>query len=151
MSVTKRRGFGPRLAQRQRLPRALAREYGRFLSGFEWNWFLTLTYEEISSLQTARAAFRRYASSIERAAGTRVYWFRVDEIGMFGRLHQHALMGNVGALDHAVWERLWRRGHSRIKLYDPQLGAAYYVTKFIESPACEYELSDDATAFQRKG
>jgi len=149
--VTKRRDFGPRLAQQQRMSRALAREYGRFLSEFEWDWFLTLTFEEISSLLTARSAFRRYASSIERAAGTRVYWFRVDEIGVFGRLHQHSLMGNVTFLDHAVWERRWDRGHARIAPYDPHLGAAFYVTKFIESPVCEYELSDDATAFQRKG
>jgi DNA topoisomerase VI subunit B len=148
VSVTRRRDCGGATStQLQRFPRALARAYGSFLSEFRWHWFLTLTFAEHSSLTTARTAFRRYASSVERAAGTRVYWFRVDEIGAFGRLHQHALMGNVGSLDHAVWERRWHRGHSRIVPYDSHLGAAYYVTKFIEFYTCEYELSDDTAAF----
>ena len=112
---------------------------------------MTGTFSNQCSAPAARAAFQKYAESLERAAGTAIFWVCVDEVGVFGRVHQHALIGNVQQLSRATWERRWRYGHARILCYDPGRGAAYYVTKYIAHPNSEFMLSDHIEAFRRTG
>ena len=129
----------------------MASSYGSFFTQFDFAWYLSLTYATECSEGAARAKFRQYALDLERAAGTLIFWFCVDEIGVFGRFHQHALIGNVQHLSRATWERRWRYGHARILSYDPGRGAAYYVTKHIARPNCEFMISDHIEAFRRIG
>jgi hypothetical protein len=153
-SVTMRfsREQGPGLNSNSRaMSLRIANSYGSFLAQFDFAWYVTLTYATECSKGAARSKFKEYALDLERAAGTAIFWFCVDEIGVFGRCHQHALIGNVQHLSRAIWERRWRHGHARILCYDPGRDAAYYVTKDIAHPNCEFMLSDNIEAFRRRG
>jgi hypothetical protein len=129
--------------------RAVSDAYGRFFHQFAWDWFMTGTFSNQCSALTTRAAFQKYAEALEHAAGTTIFWVCIVETGVFGRFHQHVLIGNVQHLSRATWERRWRHGHARILRYDPGRGAAHYVTKHIVHPSCEFIISDHIEAFRR--
>ncbi len=134
------------------MDRQLSEAWGEFLSGYPWDWFLTLTFREPVKSFTAQRAFARFAKDIEKAAGLPIAWFRGDEIGPIGgRYHLHALMLNVAHLRRLTWMDEWgrRAGYARILPFDPQLGAAYYCAKYVTKQFGEWDLSDNLQAFRQ--
>ena len=98
---------------------------------------------------------RRHLRWLEKAAGLPVYGFVGVERGHTGGLlHLHALLGNVAhlrpycgtRLAPGVWGRdcclihAWPCGIARVLPYDPTLGAAYYVSKYVTKELGEWEL-----------
>jgi hypothetical protein len=76
-------------------------------------------------------------------------WFYATEYGRLGRLHVHALTLNTGVLPLARLGGEWfqpegtgARGYARIFPYDPRLGAAHYVSKYITKDLADYDISD---------
>jgi hypothetical protein len=97
--------------------------------------------------------FRKYLASAEGL--TKPYAFQADEYGpRGGRLHLHALVGNVAHLVPYCGKRLSRRqwsrpccwlhrwpcGYARILPYDPTKGARYYVAKYVSKTLGDYEF-----------
>lgn len=85
----------------------------------------------------------------------RVHAFVALEFGNVGGLvHVHALVGNVGHLNPYCGHRLasdawgrrccmlhsWPCGYARVYPYDPKLGAAHYVGKYITKKLSEWDL-----------
>lgn len=124
--------------------------WGEFLSGFPWDWFVTLTFrEEVSSFRAHRL-FTYFVRALEKAAGIPIFWFRVDEIGSrLGRFHIHALIGNVAHLRRMTWVDWWDRiaGYARILPFSAKCGAAYYCGKYMTKQSADWELSDNLRAF----
>lgn len=86
---------------------------------------------------------------------TKILAFRGDEYGpRQGRLHMHALIANVEGLRRYCDQKLapgkwgkaccfvhaWPCGYARILPYDPQLGARYYVTKYVVKAFGDWQL-----------
>lgn len=131
--------------------------YGEFLNqlseSFPFDWFGTFTFSEAVSSAAAHYWFRKY---LESAVGlTKPYAFRADEYGpKGGRLHLHALVGNVShliaycgePLPHGKWGRpccwlhRWPCGYARILPYDPTKGARYYVAKYVSKTLGDYDF-----------
>jgi len=81
--------------------------------------------------------------------------FRGDEFDpRGGRLHIHSLIAGVSSLTihcgtnlspgewgrDCCWTHRWPCGYARVFAYDPNLGAAYYVTKYVTKPFGDWEL-----------
>jgi hypothetical protein len=132
------------------MSRQLAEGWGQFLSGFPWDWFVTLTFrDEVMSFRAHRL-FARFVREIEKAAKMPIFWFRADEIGpRGGRFHIHALMGNVAQLRRMYWIDRWNEiaGYARILSFDSKRGAAYYCAKYVVKQINDWELSDNLSAF----
>jgi hypothetical protein len=131
--------------------------YGAFLEelgkSHPWDWFGTFTFSDLVSPAGAHYWFGRYLTS---AAGmTKPYAFRADEYGpRGGRLHLHALVGNVAHLTPfcgepmpprhwnrpCCWLHRWPCGYARILPYDPTKGARYYVAKYCSKALGDYEF-----------
>jgi len=132
--------------------------WGNFLERlgktYPWDWFCTFTFSNPSvTADGAHYWFRRY---LARAEGlTKPYAFRADEYGgQNGRLHLHALVGNVDHLLRFCGERLssnrwgteccwlhrWPCGHARILPYDPGRGARFYIAKYVTKNLGDWEL-----------
>lgn len=128
-----------------------------------WDWFATLTFNRIVSVNGAHYWFKRYVEWAEKASGVPVRAFRADEYGpLHGRLHIHALMGNVtlgplfeqGSLLAFCGERLppgqtgrtccathaWLCGYARVFPFDVDKGASYYVSKYVVKANGDWEL-----------
>jgi len=140
--------------------------YGEFLdtlaARYQFDWFGTFTFSALVSPAGAHYWFRKYLHFAE--GFTQPYAFRADEYGPIGgRLHMHALVGNVAHLvaycgEHlpprqwgkeCCWLHRWPCGYARILPYDPKLGARYYVAKYVSKALGDYELIgfDDSLTF----
>lgn len=129
----------------QQLKRAL----GRHLGTYPWDHFLTLTFRRESVADFAIRSWNGYVTRLELAAGSPLVWFYGTEYGKLGRLHIHALTLNTGVLPIARLHREWfqaegtgARGRTRVLPYDPRLGAAHYVSKYVTKDLAEYDVSD---------
>ena len=129
----------------------------------QWDWFCNLTFDRLVGASGARYWFNRYLESFAAATGVAPKAFRADEYGARnGRLHLHALIAGVslgplfgaGSLPAFCGERLppgqkgktccgthaWPCGYARVFPFDPEKGAAFYVSKYITKDNGEWEL-----------
>lgn len=119
----------------------LRREYGLFLSRYHWQFYFTLTFKHPADIWYGQEAFKRMIRRLEQRAESRVPWFRAFEWGLLGRLHVHGLLASEGLLTPSAITKAWKVGQTDVQLYDPERGAAYYVTKTVSHPLEEYDIS----------
>jgi len=120
-----------------------------------WDVFSTWTFSRPVHVHGAMYWARRHLRYLEKKAQQPVYAFLGAETGeRGGLLHVHALVGNVAHLKGWCGERLepgkwgrtccmlhsWPAGIARVFPYDPKLGAAHYVSKYITKRLAEWEL-----------
>lgn len=124
--------------------RKVRNAWGEFLEGLPWDHYTTLTFGMKSGPDFARRAFGTWVRRLEREAGIPLLWFVGFEDGrLLGRLHLHALLGNTYELTTGFMSTLWRHGFSRIAPFQPKLGAAHYVTKYVTKELLDYDVSTD--------
>jgi hypothetical protein len=129
----------------------LVEAWGEFLSRFQWEWFVTLTFREPVGSFRAHRLFERFVRELEKAAGIAIR-FRADEIGSLGgRFHIHAVIGNVAHLRRMTWVDWWNRvaGYARILPFSAKRAAVFYCAKYITKQAGDWELSDNLSAFNQ--
>jgi hypothetical protein len=129
----------------------LSDAWGDFLAPFPWDWFVTLTFADEVKSFTGRNRCNAWLKSLGKAAGQPIFWFLGEELGdRSGRFHIHLLIGNVAHLHRFTWIKRWevRNGWARIFEFDPSLGAAYYVAKYVTKQFGEWDLSDNLNAFR---
>lgn len=120
----------------------LSEAWGEHLAGMRWDVWCTLTFEEHLSERAAIMAFNRLVRWL-RKDNPGVGWFCAHEVGKQGRLHLHALIGGLGpgVSRLALW-RWWYRRYGRAEFlpYDPERGAAYYISKYVSKDMSYYEI-----------
>jgi len=144
--------------------KSLPAAWGDWLSEFDWDHFVTLTFAPPHPRHLrgavrpgpgrrraerpgpppdyAHRQFRHWVRRLGVLGGAPVWWFRGDELGeRLGRLHLHAFLGGTGGLLEASLDREWRAGFSLVKRYDPSLGAAHYVSKYVTKGLADYAVS----------
>src|SRR5262245_14861269 len=111
--------------------------------------------QEFGNPQAVRAHLKGYGAYRETKGGGVAA--RGDEYGdgpRGGRLHIHALIGNVAGLRRYCDQRLpcgewgmkccmvhaWPCGYARVLQYDPRRGASYYVAKYCVKSLGDWEL-----------
>ena len=120
-----------------------------------WDVFFTGTWSKPVAIDGVLYGMREYLRTVESWAGIPVYaYFGVERGNKGGLLHVHALVGNVGHLKPYCGLRLapnerglkccllhaWRWGYARAVSYDPALGAAYYVSKYVVKNLAEFDF-----------
>lgn len=143
---------------------SLAAAWGHYLGDYDWDHFVTLTFAPPRPSHLggpvrpgpgrrraerpgpppdyAHRQFRYWVRRLGVLGGAPVWWFRGDELGeRLGRLHLHAFLGGTGRLLEETLGRQWQAGFSLVKRYDPALGAAHYVTKYVTKGLADYDVS----------
>jgi len=115
-------------------------EWGTWLSRFQWDHFVTFTFDHQPSAASAKRQFARWLSRLEQRTQRELSWFCVIERSPAGLVHVHALVGGTAGLSLAVLRALWR-GHSAVRRYDSRKAGAYYVTKCVGSSVDDYDLN----------
>lgn len=107
--------------------------WGDFLHAYQWDHFVTLTYERVVPPARARCDFtdgfvRRAAFEARRPLA----WFYALEWDAAGeRVHVHALIAGTARLDAGRRGRAWKAGNTCVREYDATRGAAWYVVKSL--------------------
>lgn len=127
-------------------PRFLRRQaWGEFLSRYEWEWFVTLTFVIDVHPEEALKKFRVWVSMINRLLyGPRwakkahggVYWVCSIEYQKRGVIHFHALMIGVRELRRLDWMDAWhnldeKTGFARIEVPRNNVATSSYVSKYL--------------------
>jgi len=124
----------------------LQAELGEWLSEFEWSCWCTWTFDERfgpsgPSPDRCLVHTRRF---LEQLPGPDVGYFIAVERGTGGRVHSHGLLrfkDEWAPSRKAVWHG-WktRYGRNRILPYDGDLGAAFYVAKYITKEPLGWDI-----------
>lgn len=107
----------------------------------DFDWYATLTFREPVHPESADKRYRRWLHKINREVlGVRywkrskgVFWVRALEWQKRGVLHFHCLIAGVKGLRRLSYMDKWNElaGYARIWKYDKNLGAKYYLGKYL--------------------
>ena len=131
--------------------------WGTWISGLaEWELFVTLTFRDPiyrpgsnwtrPGWRQAKHAWAQFTDLImsDSAGGM---WVRCLEIQpRRGTPHIHGLVSGVNPELNIKYARDWAYHHygiARIDRYDPDLGAAWYITKFVHSDNFDIDFGGD--------
>jgi len=132
--------------------------WAEWLPTFNWQWFANFSIgDRPMTSNGVRTHVRKYIRWVSRVAGLPAYCFCADEYGdRNGRLHVHALVGNVGSLMADCGHRAkddqgrkccgkhaWPLGWARVYQIDdkqPMRDLTYYVSKYITKANGEWDL-----------
>lgn len=153
---------GSRSCPSGRVP-SLSDAWASYLSRFQWDWFVTLTFRESRHPEAADKLFRVWVNEINRSLygkrwrqkGQGVYWVRCIEWQRRDVIHFHVLMSDTQDLNETV-RRLssmdrWRdlAGFSKIEKPKQQECVARYCAKYIIKGG-ELDLSSTLRSYARQ-
>jgi len=127
-----------------------------------WDWYATLTFRDPSEEEQRRGYTQRGVRYADKAWGLflgvltlplgGMDWFRAFEFSMWrgkgqGVPHIHALMSGVADLRRdEAWQWWFNRfGFARILPYNRELGAGYYLTKYVTKELGDIRFSKGLT------
>lgn len=120
-------------------------EFGKWLSQYDWDWFFTGTYRFINISKIGiYHTFLSFLNHISEESGFVVpkFWVGLEMQGTREIPHIHSLIKFEGIKNPKRlircdrWWKWWfeRYGRNRIELYNKNLGAGYYLAKYIYKP-----------------
>ncbi len=137
-------------------------------SGWDWSWFVTMTFDPGKVRNGTRTAWGWAATDAawsdfidyvtpkargEQGLSGSVWWVRGREPHHdSGGTHFHGLLGgvadDVSRRDAWAWLKE-RAGINRIEPYDPSRGAAHYLTKYVVKELGDVQFSPDLGLHRR--
>ena len=127
-------------------PSPVRSAWSEWLSCYPWDAWGTLTFKwpDPTEAQLDRA-FARFRSFLSMTITTSLplAYFVGHEVGAGGRAHLHCLIGclDIGAQRSTIWKWWWTRyGRCEVRGYDPERGAAAYVSKYITKELGHYDV-----------
>lgn len=112
----------------------------KWLSMYDWDWWATFTFRTDKSPEGAKKAFLRFIRKIKQ----NVYFFLAIEWHKWrDSTHCHSLIGNVAEIRRLDVMDAWyeKYGIARIYAYDNNLGAKYYLTKYIFKEMADWDFN----------
>ena len=126
-------------------------ELGDWLTkNFDWDWYTTHTFSDgMISKHKADGAWQSWLNGLVltcKARGLpRPHYVRATEHQEnrdCQTIHFHALIGGIGDISRLLFKDMWELwGIGRVVEYDPQLGAGFYVGKYMTKYDCELRFS----------
>jgi hypothetical protein len=115
----------------------LTQEYGKWIASMYWDHFLTLTFEQLVSPESATVRFERgFVRHLEQTAKRRVDYVGCVERGALGeRPHLHVLTHGTALLTLPQLTRGWLSGIAVAGVYDAGRGAPWYLSKGLGADA----------------
>lgn len=152
--------------------RSISQAWGEMIEGIGndlggWDWFCTLTFRDPGELQRqqsptwtkpgwgyAHKGHREFTKGLmgERFGKSQPYWISCMEMQKSrGVPHWHMLMGGLGDERRMDWVDWWheRYGIARILPYDAELGARYYLGKYLTKDVADILYSPQCRANHR--
>lgn len=104
------------------------------LNRYDWDWFATLTFRDLPKTYTAINRTKKWLTAIKKQEKRSISYFMCMEwTKVQNRPHTHLLIGNLEGVRRDRWWFTWFTwyGRARILPYNKELGAGYYLTKYV--------------------
>jgi hypothetical protein len=126
-------------ANSDQLPEA----WGAFLHQFAWDHVATLTFRHSPSVDAAIREFLNWIRRLSKRTQGAIPWFSALERGRSGWLHHHVLTAGTASLTVETMRETWWTwgGISKIEVFDPARGAAWYVSKGVPERCAWYDVT----------
>ena len=125
---------------------------------FTWDWYTTHTFkQEDISWGKADRAWQAWLNSLMLTCKVkglaRPHYVRATEYQEHrgGKtIHYHALIGGLGDIRRLLFKDMWELfGFARVVAYDPQLGAGFYLGKYLTKSDSDIRFSHNLKTRQR--
>ncbi|MBA7716790.1 hypothetical protein ES703_125867 [subsurface metagenome] len=114
------------------LSSGLVQSLGDWVNEYHWDAFWTLTFEQNYGEQTVIRRVSRWADKHTISEPGTMSWLFFLEMSGFGELHAHGLTRHESFSRRLMWDRWFKKnGRARSLKYDPELGANYYIAKYL--------------------
>ncbi len=122
---------------------ALIEGWGEFLSQFDWDWFVTLTYRRSVGLRGAKNRLIQLIRYIRKDIGHRIEFFCIPGWQKRGVAHYHGFFGGLRGISGNKYQVWWKRwyGSAEIEEYDKNLGGRFYLAKHAIDPDVDFLMS----------
>lgn len=146
LPLHRREDSGPSAMLRPGRGVAISEQLGDWLHGFPWSCWATFTFDGRwgdtgPSPDRCMYHTRRW---VEALPGPPVGYFLAVERGSFGRVHSHGLLSLPRGMEptrKSLWHSWKNRfGRCRVLPYNPDLGAAYYVAKYVTKEPLHWDI-----------
>jgi len=130
----------------------------------DWEWYATLTFRDPADparpdwtrvgWKSAQKALNSLNTALVMQADTNALWIACMELQQRGVPHWHMLVANVPDQRRMTWVDWWwdNFGIARILPYDAELGARYYLGKYLLKQVADIQFSPGLTALlSRRG
>ncbi len=143
----------------------ICQEFGQWIEGMAaWEWYATLTFRDPQNPElpnwtkvgwiAAHNALKKLNNALVMdLAYKNPLWVAVMELQRRGVPHWHMLVANVEDQRRMSWVDWWweHYGIARILPYDQELGARYYLGKYLTKEVADIEFSPAVHAGLRRG
>lgn len=133
----------------------LSQEFGDWLSGMsDWEWYATFTFRNPSNPKYpnwsqvgwgfAHKALNSFNSALVTSLGYQnPTWVGCMELQRRGVPHWHMLVSGVEGQRRMAWVDWWwsKYGIGRVVEYDKELGARYYLGKYLTKEVADIRFS----------
>lgn len=123
----------------------LTKHWGNWLGKTKWDYFSTITYKfDINSKRNENIMLEIEKKIQSKMKNYKVFWI-MEQTGNKYQTHNHLLIKGNGVKDeiitHLKKKNLINDKFIKHIKYDKQLGANYYVCKYIKSKNIRYGIS----------
>lgn len=119
---------------------SLSREYGQFLSQFDWKYFMTCRHRYKLSEKT----IRKWTDKLFKASLSisRIYWVMERDKEDISSKHVHMLLECSEEITQKQVKKALNVSVGHFGEIESTTGVSNYVTKFISSHNIEYDIVD---------
>jgi len=132
----------------------ICQAFGQWLDGItDWEWYATLTFRDPADparpdwtrigWKAAQTALNRFHHDLVMESDANPSWVAVMEMQRRGVPHWHMLVANVPDQRRMDWVDWWwdNFGIARILPYQAELGARYYLGKYLMKGQADIQFS----------
>lgn len=119
--------------------RKTVEQYTAWLQEQEWSYFATLTTRFPLTLKSGRRLMVKLAKNTCQTRDDMIFWV-AERFEARDGYHMHALVKSRMSAEE-IWTWWFKRyGRAQVLAYDPNVGGAGYVAKYVTKAVADYDI-----------
>jgi len=119
---------------------SISREYGQFISQFDWKYFMTCRHR----YKMSEKIIRRWIDKLFKASLSisRIYWVMERDKSDMNSKHAHMLLECTEEITQKQVKKVLKTSIEYFEEIESKIAVSSYVTKFINCQNIDYDIVD---------